>query len=147
MPDRERAGMLVNTRALRIEWGDCDPAGIVFYPRYLAFFDASTTALIERALGMTKHAYLKAYDCAGHPLVSTHARFIIPTRFGDDVTIESTVTAIRRSSFDIGHRLIKDGRLAVEGSETRVWVRGDPAGKGMKSAPLPPDVVERLSAG
>ena len=31
-----------NSRALRIEWGDCDPAGIVFYPRYFAMFDHST---------------------------------------------------------------------------------------------------------
>ena len=26
--------MLINRRTIRIEWGDCDPAGIVFYPRY-----------------------------------------------------------------------------------------------------------------
>ena len=82
--------MLVNTRIVRIEWGDCDPAGIVYYPRYMAIFDACTSALIERALGMTKYQYLKAYDFGGHPLVSTRARFIIPTRFGDDVTIETT---------------------------------------------------------
>ena len=86
--------MLVNTRAVRIEWGDCDPAGIVYYPRYLAFFDACTSALIERALGMTKHEYLKAYDFGGHPLVNTHSRFLIPTRFGDDVTIETTVDGV-----------------------------------------------------
>jgi 4-hydroxybenzoyl-CoA thioesterase len=140
--------MLVNTRTLRIEWGDCDPAGIVYYPRYLTFFDAATTALIERALDMRKLAYLKAYDFAGHPLVKTHARFLVPTRFGDDVSIETTVTAIRRSSFDLSHRLSKNGTLAVECSETRVWVRGDPGGaEGMRSAPLPPEVVERLSAG
>ena len=66
--------MFVNTRAVRIEWGDCDPAGIVYYPRYLALFDASTTALIERALGMRKLDYLKAYDFAGHPLVTAVAR-------------------------------------------------------------------------
>ena len=83
------ARMLVNSRVVRIEWGDCDPAGIVYYPRYFAFFDASTSALLERALGMTKHHYLKAYDFAGHPLVNTHSRFLIPTRFGDDVTIET----------------------------------------------------------
>ena len=138
--------MLVNTRLVRIEWGDCDPAGIVYYPRYLAIFDASTTALIERALGMTKHQYLKAYDFGGHPLVNTHARFIIPTRFGDDVLVETTVAAFRRSSFDIRHRLRKGSRLAVEGFETRVWVRGDPAStQGMKSWPLPDEVIERLS--
>ena len=26
--------MLTYTRNARIEWGDCDPAGIVFFPRY-----------------------------------------------------------------------------------------------------------------
>ena len=43
--------MLVNRRAVAIEWGDCDPAGIVFYPRYFAMFDASTAALFAHALG------------------------------------------------------------------------------------------------
>ena len=119
--------MLVNTRLVRIEWGDCDPAGIIYYPRYFAFFDASTSALIERALGMNKRDYLKKYDFDGHPLVNTHCRFLLPTRFGDDVVIESTVTQFRRSSFDVRHQLTKDGTLAVEGFETRVWVKGDPA--------------------
>jgi 4-hydroxybenzoyl-CoA thioesterase len=137
--------MLVNTRAVRIEWGDCDPAGIVYYPRYFAMFDASTSALIERALGMTKHDYLRAYDFAGHPLVNARSRFIIPTRFGDDVSIDTTVTAFRRSSFDITHRLHKNGALAVEGFETRVWVKGDATNGTMKSAPIPQEVIERLS--
>jgi 4-hydroxybenzoyl-CoA thioesterase len=139
--------MLVNTRIVRIEWGDCDPAGIVYYPRYFAYFDACTSALLERALGMTKHDYLKAYDFSGHPLVDARSRFIIPTRFGDDVSIETTVTAFRRSSFDLCHRLNKNGALAVEGFETRVWVRGDATRGTMKGAPIPQEVIERLSQG
>jgi 4-hydroxybenzoyl-CoA thioesterase len=139
--------MLVNTRKVRIEWGDCDPAGIVYYPRYFAFFDACTSALIERALGMTKHDYLKAYDFSGHPLVNAHSRFIIPTRFGDDVTIESTVAAFRSSSFDVRHRLLKNGALAVEGFETRVWVKGDATKGAMEAAPVPQAVIDLLSKG
>ena len=139
--------MLVNTRAVRIEWGDCDPAGIIFYPRYFALFDACTSALIERALGMTKQDYLKVYDFSGHPLVNTHSRFLVATTFGDDVTIETTVTDIRRSSFDVRHRLFKNGTLAVEGMETRVWVRGDPTNGTMRAAPLPQAVIDRLSQG
>ncbi len=139
--------MLVNTRCVRIEWGDCDPAGIIFYPRYFAFFDASTSALIERALGMTKRDYLKAYDFAGHPLVNAHCRFLVPTRFGDDVVIETTVTQFHRSSFDVRHRLTRDAALAVEGFETRVWVQGHPASGRMKPVPVPQDVIERLSRG
>ncbi|HEY4855933.1 MAG TPA: thioesterase family protein [Xanthobacteraceae bacterium] len=137
--------MLVNTRRVRIEWGDCDPAGIIFYPRYFEFFDASTSALIERALAMTKHEYLKAYDFAGHPLVNVHCRFLLPTRFGDDVMIESMVTEFHRSRFDVRHRLTKNATLAVEGFETRVWVRGDGARGQMKAVPVPQDVIDRLS--
>ena len=81
--------MLRNVRTTRIEWCDCDPAGIIFYPRYFEIFDTSTTALIERVLGMNKFAYLKAYDFAGHPVVETRARFRQPTRFGDDISIET----------------------------------------------------------
>ena len=138
--------MLVNSRIVRIEWGDCDPAGIVYYPRYFAFFDASTSALIERALGMTKHDYLKAYDFTGHPLVNAHSRFLIPTRFGDDVRIDTTVAKFYRSSFDVQHRLFKNGTLAVEGFETRVWVQGDPIKGTMKGTPVPQAVIDRLSA-
>ncbi|HEY1364989.1 MAG TPA: thioesterase family protein [Xanthobacteraceae bacterium] len=146
--DEDRRGrMLVNTRAVRIEWGDCDPAGIVYYPRYFAMFDACTTALIERALGMTKHAYMKAYDAGGHPLVNTRSRFLSPNRFGDDVTIETTATELRRSSFDLRHRLFKDDALSVECFETRVWVRGDPVRGTMKPAPLPQELIERLGKG
>ena len=73
--------MFTSTRSIRIEWCDCDPAGIIFYPRYFEIFDTSTTVLIERALGMTKIDYLKAYDFAGHPVVETRAIFRAPSRF------------------------------------------------------------------
>ena len=96
---------------------------------------------------MTKHHYLKAYDFSGHPLVNTRSRFLIPTRFGDDVTIETRATDVRRASFDVHHRLLKNGALAVEGFETRVWVQGDPAKGTMEGAPIPRAVIERLSQG
>ena len=93
---------------MRIEWGDCDPAGIVFYPRYFEIFDASTSALFERALGLTKFQVLKTFNFAGYPLARTRARFIRPTRFGDDVTVETTVE-FGRSSSTIEHRLSLNG--------------------------------------
>jgi 4-hydroxybenzoyl-CoA thioesterase len=136
------------TRKTRIEWGDCDPAGIIFFARYFEFFDVSTTMLVERALGMKKIDYLKAYDFSGHPLVETRARFLLPTRFGDEVAIETSVVGCGRSSFKIEHRLTHDGALAVEVFETRVWVgrdADDPTR--IKSKPIPPQVVARLTHG
>ncbi len=120
--------MLANIRNTRIEWYQCDPAGIIFYPRYFEIFDTSTTMLLERALGMTKIEYLKAYDFAGHPVVETRGRFRLPTRFGDEVAIETALVECGRSSFKIEHRLTKAGALAAEGFETRVW-GGAPRGR------------------
>ena len=71
--------MFTSTRKTRIEWGDCDPAGIIFFAHYFEFFDVSTTVLIERALGMKKIEYLKAYNFSGHPLVETRGRFLLPS--------------------------------------------------------------------
>ncbi|HXY90425.1 MAG TPA: thioesterase family protein [Xanthobacteraceae bacterium] len=138
--------MLVNSRAVRIEWGDCDPAGIVFYPRFFAMFDASTTALFERALGMSKYRFLRRYGVIGYPLVDTHARFIAPMKFSDDVVIETTVKEFRRASFDVEHRLTKDGKLAVENFETRVWAARDPTDpERLKPVPIPAEVVAKFA--
>src|SRR5260370_9176360 len=130
--------MLTSIRKTRVEWGACAPAGIIFYVRYFDFFDVSTTMLLERALGMKKIEYLKAYDFVGHPLAETRAKFRLPTRFGDDVSIETRLVDIGRSSFKLEHRLILAGALAVEGTETRVWVGRDPPEPNrLKSPPLP----------
>jgi 4-hydroxybenzoyl-CoA thioesterase len=140
--------MLSHARMVRIEWGDCDPAGIVFYPRYFAMFDHSTTLLIERALGLRKHHLYDRYDFDGYPVVETRARFLLPNRFGDDVVIETSLAAVRRSSFDLAHRLTRDGALAVEGFETRVWVVRDKDRPGrFKAQPMPPEILAKLSTG
>ena len=139
--------MLVNTRRLTIEWGDCDPAGIVFYPRYFAMFDASTAALFQRALGMTKREMRKHYDVVGFPMVDTRATFRVPCAFGDEVLIESAVSEFRRASFDVRHRLLRDNgaTVAVEGFETRVWVGRHPdKPDGIKALPIPEDLVARF---
>ena len=137
--------MLRNVRTTRIEWCDCDPAGSIFYPRYFEIFDTGTTALFERALGMSKIAYLKAYDFAGHPVVETRARFRQPTRFGDDISIETTLVECGESTFKLEHRVSKGGTLAVEGFETRVWVKRDAGNpRRMQPQPIPPEVVSRL---
>jgi 4-hydroxybenzoyl-CoA thioesterase len=135
---------LSNTRIVRIEWGHCDPAGIIFYPRYFEIFDASTAALFEHTLGITKFQMFKTLEFSGWPLVRTQACFLKPTRFGDDVTVETTVS-FGRSSFDIEHRLSLDGELCAECSEKRVWTVRDAEGR-FKSHPVPEEVLTKFSA-
>ncbi|HWK43712.1 MAG TPA: thioesterase family protein [Stellaceae bacterium] len=137
--------MFSNSRVVEIEWGACDPAGIVFNPRYFEYFDWSTALLFQRALGMTKAEMLAAYDCKGIPLVDTRARFIAPSKYGDVVRIDSSIVEFRRASFDVRHRLMRGDTLAVEGLETRVWVGAHPDDPArLKAKPIPDAVLERF---
>ena len=137
--------MFSHTRLVQIEWGHCDPAGIVFNPRYFEYFDWSTALLFERALGMTKPEMLKAYDAAGIPLVDTRAKFLLPCRFGERVEIASTVLRLGRSSFEVAHKVTNNGALAVDAAETRVWTGRDPADPSrLKAVSIPPDIAARL---
>jgi 4-hydroxybenzoyl-CoA thioesterase len=126
--------MLTSRRTIRIEWGDCDGAGIVFYPRYFEWFDACTHGLFERA-GLPMARLLAEYRIVGIPMVDTRARFLQPSTFGDELGAESTIVRWGRSSFDVQHRLRRDATIAVEGFETRVWTVRE--GERLKGAPVP----------
>jgi len=133
--------MLINVRTVRVQWGDCDPAGIVFYPRYFEWFDASTILLFEKATGMTKIEMLEKHGGAGLALLEARAVFKIASHYGEDLEIETQVTEFRRSSFFVRHKVIKGGTLALEGFETRLWTVRDPAHPTrLKSASLPAEV-------
>jgi 4-hydroxybenzoyl-CoA thioesterase len=134
--------MLTNTRTIRVQWGDCDPAGIVFYPRYFEWFDASTILLFEKATGMTKIKMLEKYNGAGLALLEARAVFKVASHYGEDIDIETQVTEFRRSSFFVQHKVTKAGVLALEGYETRLWtVRDATDNKRLRSGTLPPEVL------
>src|SRR5580658_8860064 len=106
---------LLSRWQFRIEWGHCDPAGIVFNSRFFEFFDTGTWTLFERALGVRPPALAGTYSILGIPLVDAGARFHAPVSFGDAVELISQVSEFRRSSFDVEHRLMIGEALAVEG--------------------------------
>jgi len=135
--------MLTNRRTVKVEWGDCDPTDIVFYPRYFAWFDAGTMALFERA-GLPKRRMLEEHGIVGMPIVDAKARFMIPSSYGDEIVVESTVAAWRRSSFDLRHRVLRGEALAVEGQETRVWAALDPDTGRLKGRPIPAEIIARF---
>jgi 4-hydroxybenzoyl-CoA thioesterase len=136
--------MLIAKRERLIEWGDCDPARIVFNPRYFEWFDACTANLFTVA-GYPKQTLYDRFAVVGWPIVESHAKFLKACHFGDMVTIESEVTDVRRSSFDVAHRLFNAGLLSVEASETRVWAGQHPDDpKGLKGLPIPDEVKSRL---
>jgi 4-hydroxybenzoyl-CoA thioesterase len=137
---------MVSRKTIHIEWGDCDPAQIVHFPRYFAYFDGCTTALFKKA-GLLKRKMLKTHGIVGIPLVDVRASFRAPSRFSDTVIVESEITEWGRSSFHVRHRLFNKGVLAVECFETRVWAAQsatDP--ERIESKPVPREVIEKFSS-
>ena len=136
--------MLSNRKEIQVEWGDCDPAGIVYFPRFFEYFDACTNALFEKA-GFGKAEMLKTYGLLGIPMVDARAQFYVPASFGETVTIESRIGEWGRSSFQVQHKLYKGQQLAAEGTEKRVWtVRDAQAKNGMRGEAIPTEVKDRF---
>lgn len=134
--------MFSNERIVQIEWGDCDPADIVFYPRYFAFFDASTAALFD-AMGYSIKYVRDELKDVGFPMVDTRSQFLKPSKYGDKVLIKSEVTEIGRSSFGIRHQLFNDGELAVDCVEKRVWTHYNEGGQ-LKAKAIPKQIKEKM---
>ena len=139
--------MFVNRRDVQIQWGDCDPANIVYYPRYFAIFDDSTSTMFEKA-GFSKQDLVHKYGLVGIPMVDTRAKFYIPSTHGDWITIETRIESIKRSSFEVKRNVFKGEALAIEAFETRVLVGRHPDDPDkLKSAPFPQEIVDRFLKG
>ena len=136
---------LVYRRQFIIEWGHCDPAGIVFNSRFFEFFDWNAWLLFEAALGVRPADLSRTYGILGIPLVDARARFLKPAKFNDAAEIASEVSEFRRSSFEVRHAISIGGETAVEGSETRVWAVQDPDNPvKIRTLPIPAAVIERF---
>ena len=61
--------MFRNSIDITVEWGDCDPAGIVFYPNYFRWFNQGAHALFGAA-GMPFHEMIGERGIAGVPMPS-----------------------------------------------------------------------------
>lgn len=137
--------MLSNSRTVHVEFGHCDPSGIVFNPNYFVWFDFSVHALLAKA-GLNLRSLREEFGMDGIPLVDNKAQFKAPSRWGDQLLIETRVAALHPKAFDIHHVVRNGGAIAVECSETRVWTILDAEQGRIRAAEIPPPVVAALSA-
>jgi 4-hydroxybenzoyl-CoA thioesterase len=139
--------MFTNSIEIEIEWGDCDPAGIVYYPNFFRWFNRGAHTLFNAA-GLPFHELIEERDTVGVPLLDVQATFLSPVRFGDTVTVTSRIEEWRNKSFVVGHQIHNGEVPSVEGREIRAWVTRDPDHpKGLRAIPIPDDIKKRFSEG
>lgn len=104
----------------------CDPAGIVFYPRYFEMLNDCVEAFFDTELGLP---FAELHKAGGVPTAQISATFHQPSRHGDSLVIALSVTRVGRSSLDLTYRVTCDGapRLTATGTLVLVGATGSPA--------------------
>ena len=73
--------------------------------------------------------------------MSVQAKFVSPSKFRDEIVVESQITEWNDKTFKISHAVLNRGQRAVEGYEVRVWAvpRPDEPGR-LKAMQIPAEV-------
>ena len=108
-------------RDIEVSWGHCDAAGIVYYPRFLDWFDECYQAMLRTA-GWDQRKLRERWGILGTGVVDVSARFARPVSFSDVLRATSAMERWSGRSFTVLHRFHHCGELAVEGREVRVWL-------------------------
>jgi len=132
------------TTRIQVEWEDCDPAGIIFYPRFYQYFDRGTWNLWH-AIGLDRPS-IHALGAVGFPIAEAQAKFLYPCRFRDMLSLESTVSDIRDGRWiTVSHTIHLGQRLAATGYEVRFFGvphPGDPLR--LRAETIPPEVLSKM---
>lgn len=131
-----------------VSWGDCDPAGIVFYPCYFRWFDAGSHKLMTAA-GMDQRIVTRRFEVLGAALVSVQCDFRRPVTHGSRLVHRMGVSSWGERKFVISHTLSLPEGVAVEGAETRVLLarQGEGAARAIAIPGEFRDALQRASAG
>lgn len=134
--------MLTVVQRVRVEWGHCDPARIIFNPNYYIWMDQNTHALLAEA-GFNLATEILDPAVRGFPLVSSGAEFFAPAYYGDVLELRSQVGKLGNTSFVVEHRFTRADTLLCSGSETRVWARSDSEDAMKMRAVRVPDAIRQ----
>lgn len=129
--------------SVTIEWGDCDEAGIVFYPNYFYWLDCAFQRLL-RARGLSQRELRKRYG-AVTPIVQAHCDFKAPARYDDVLEIDVEIDADAERRFRASYHLRSNGKTIAIGHEIRAWACVDADGS-IASAPVSTEFLALLRA-
>ena len=100
----------------------CDPAGIVFYPRFFEMINDAVEALFSDALDWP---FEDMHPRAGVPTAAFNVRFRKPCRHGDQLTLCLTLTRLGRTSLSLTTHVMRSDALCLDAEQTLVCIDGE----------------------
>jgi 4-hydroxybenzoyl-CoA thioesterase len=126
---------------VRVEFGDCDPARIVWFPNFFRWIDAASRHYFIECGVPPWHETERTMGVIGTPIVDTKARFVKTASYGDWLDVDTTVSEWREKSFVQSYKLMRGDTLIMECDEVRIFAGrrdGDP--NSIRALPIPPQI-------
>ncbi|KIQ19110.1 4-hydroxybenzoyl-CoA thioesterase [Variovorax paradoxus] len=127
------------TYTARVEFGDCDPAGIVWFPNFFRWIDAASRNFFAGCGVPRWEETARTLGVIGTPLVDTHTRFVKAASYGDTLEIAVRITEWRDKSFVQTYRVTRGDELILECEEVRIFAAKREGG-GIRAVPVPPEI-------
>lgn len=100
----------------------CDPAGIVFYPRYFEMLNDVTEGFFRDKLSWP---FEDMHKTSGGPAVALSAQFFAPSYHGDVLTLDLSVLKLGTTSLKLNMRASCNGEKRFETEHTMVCINKD----------------------
>ncbi|MPS30590.1 MAG: acyl-CoA thioesterase [Alcaligenaceae bacterium] len=128
-----------------LQWGECDPAGIIFFPNYLRWM-ADGVDQMFLAEGIDPNAAVAPGTRSGIPIVQLSMRFLGAPRLHETVIHQISVERLGGKSLTLHHRFLCGENLLAEADETRVWATfKSPEDSGLNPARIPDRIRAMLA--
>lgn len=122
-------------------FGDCDPAGIVFFPNFLKWMDASSLNFFMQCGLPPWRDWREPAHLIGTPLLEIQTRFNRPATYGQTLTVHTEITDFSRKTFTHRHQVMRGEELICEGTEVRAFCTREPETGVVRAIALPEIVL------
>ncbi len=129
---------------VRVEFGDCDPARIVWFPNFFRWIDAASRHFFVSCGVPPWHETEATMGILGTPLVDTQASFKKTASYGDLLQIHTRVSEWRGKSFVQSYRVMRGDDEIMSCDEVRIFAAHKPEG-GIRAVTIPPEFIALCS--
>lgn len=131
----------VHIHRVEVCFGDCDPAGIVFFPNFSKWMDTASLAFFMACGVPPWRELVKTRGIIGTPLLEIHTRFLKPATYGETIEVHTSVEQWAAKTFTHRHRVVRGDDLLCEGTEVRAFCQRDMANPDrIRAIPIPEDL-------
>ena len=117
--------MPFSTRII-VRFGDCDPAGLVYYPTIFHYFHVAMEEFFAARCGIN-YDRLMADERIGFPTVNVRAEFFVPLVYGDVAEVEVFISGVGESSatFEYTIRRAADEKVCARATLVQISMNLD----------------------